>query len=453
VESIMTGGFPKSASALAIAAAGLLIGNATLAPTIARAADLGGDCCADLEERVAQLEATSVRKGNKKVSLTISGRVHANVMYWNDNSSLNWPTEAKTAFDHNSDVYFGNTAGSGSNIVLNGSGRVNADLSAGFLMTLSDDFSKTDDQIGHQKGPELLGDTTYVFLSSRSLGELRLGNMASASDNGAYLNFGAATVGGLAGGRFVGNFRLRDLAGRVTDVTYSQILHEWTDNNENRLMYISPNLDGFKLYADVGGDDTASVALAWVGKFNTLKVEAGVGYQQSSRADGVNHQAQFNTVANGGTASSAFDPMTDAANSTLRVFGTSASVWDTASGLFLSAEYGKAYSARATRQDISNWFVEGGWQKNVSGLGLTSLYAQYNKQYNGLQNGTEGHLFGVGIDQAIDSAASNIYLHYQRDSFDTDGVVTNATDVTAAGNKSVNSQAIDSVTGGMIIHF
>ncbi len=32
------------------------------------AADLGGDCCADLEERIAELEATTARKGNRKVS-------------------------------------------------------------------------------------------------------------------------------------------------------------------------------------------------------------------------------------------------------------------------------------------------------------------------------------------------------------------------------------------------
>ena len=36
------------------------------------AADLGGNCCADLEERIAELEATTARKGNRKVSLTVS---------------------------------------------------------------------------------------------------------------------------------------------------------------------------------------------------------------------------------------------------------------------------------------------------------------------------------------------------------------------------------------------
>ena len=455
----MTGGFPKSASALAIAAAaGLLASSLSLAPSKAVAADLGGDCCADLEERVANLEVTTARKGNKKVSLTISGRVHANIMYWNDNFGASFPNDPNTAFDHNSDVYFGNTAGSGSNIVLNGSGKVTSDLSAGFLMTLADDFGGTNNQISHQTGPSLLGDTTYVFLASKALGELRLGNMASASDNGYYLNFGAATVGGLAGGRFTGDFRLRNTAGKLTDVTYSQILHEWSDKNENRLMYISPNLGGFKLYADVGGDDTASAALAWVGKFNTVNLEAGVGYQTSTRIDGVSHQVQF--TANPpvtGTGSTAFAPLTNTANDNLRELGVSGSIYETNSGLFLSGEYSRAYSAIATRQDISNWFVEGGWQKNVTGAGLTSIYAQYMVQYNGLKNDTQGHLFGVGIDQAIDSAASNVYLHYQRDSYDTDGGIpgggAGASLASTGPAGAVNSQAIDSVTGGMIIHF
>ena len=47
-----------------------------------RAADLGGNCCADLEERIAELEATTARKGNRKVSLTISGYINEAVMWF-----------------------------------------------------------------------------------------------------------------------------------------------------------------------------------------------------------------------------------------------------------------------------------------------------------------------------------------------------------------------------------
>lgn len=55
----------------------------------AQAADLGGNCCADLEERIAELESTTARKGNRKVSLTISGWVNEAVFFWDDGRESN----------------------------------------------------------------------------------------------------------------------------------------------------------------------------------------------------------------------------------------------------------------------------------------------------------------------------------------------------------------------------
>jgi hypothetical protein len=70
----MFGGLTKTFSRIAIAAAlGLTLGGFAFKATPAQAADLGGDCCADLEERVAEHEATTARKGNKKVSVTLLG--------------------------------------------------------------------------------------------------------------------------------------------------------------------------------------------------------------------------------------------------------------------------------------------------------------------------------------------------------------------------------------------
>src|SRR5262245_14719568 len=79
----MTGGPHKQYSCVAVLfAAGLLTGGAAVMP--AAAADLGGNCCVDLEERVAELEATTARKGNRKVSLTISGQVSTAIMAWDN---------------------------------------------------------------------------------------------------------------------------------------------------------------------------------------------------------------------------------------------------------------------------------------------------------------------------------------------------------------------------------
>ena len=62
---------------------------ASLFGTSAIAADLGGNCCADLEERIAELEATTARKGNRKVSLTVSGHVNEAVLWWDDDFESN----------------------------------------------------------------------------------------------------------------------------------------------------------------------------------------------------------------------------------------------------------------------------------------------------------------------------------------------------------------------------
>jgi hypothetical protein len=87
----------KSTGGVALlTAAGLYLGSAGMAP--AQAADLGGDCCADLEERVAELEATVARKGNRRVSLTISGQVTTAVMAWDAGASIDAINAEKESF-------------------------------------------------------------------------------------------------------------------------------------------------------------------------------------------------------------------------------------------------------------------------------------------------------------------------------------------------------------------
>ena len=451
----------KLASSLAVlATAGL----ALAAPAPARAADLGGDCCADLETRVAALESTAVRKGNKKVSLTISGRVHANIMAWQDNFGVTDPGVGGAVnfpFDHLSDVYFGNAANNESRIVFDGDAKISPDLTAGFEMTIKQNPSDSSDdttkhsQINHQSKLFLKPDVTYVFLRSERLGELRLGSMFSAADDAYYVDFGAPSVaGGLAGSRFVGDFKLRDtgLPGTLTDVTYAHVLYELSDSLENRLMYISPTVGGFTFKADVGGDDTASVGLGYSltqGKWN---VSFGAGYQVSRSADG--------DSINGGQAVQLESAATAAlATETSRDLALSASIYESASGLFATAQYSVAYADVPGRQDATNWYGRAGWTKDVSGMGATTIDVQYERTDNLLQNDTSAHLWGIGIDQALDAVASNIYLHYQHNSFDTTDVVTNADDpsntptANCGGGCLVDAQSIDSLTAGMIVRF
>ena len=66
-------------------AAGLFSGGVATA----NAAYLSGSCCADLEERIAELEATTARKGARSVSFTISGWVDEAIFFWNDGVEQN----------------------------------------------------------------------------------------------------------------------------------------------------------------------------------------------------------------------------------------------------------------------------------------------------------------------------------------------------------------------------
>jgi hypothetical protein len=51
------------------------------------AADLNGSCCGDLEQRIAELEATTAIKGDRKMSLSIIGQVHRVILWWDDGRS------------------------------------------------------------------------------------------------------------------------------------------------------------------------------------------------------------------------------------------------------------------------------------------------------------------------------------------------------------------------------
>src|SRR4029079_17914934 len=132
-EVRMIGGLLKSTSRVALfAAAGLLMGG--VAMPSAKAADLGGDCCADLEERVAELEATTARKGNRKMSLTITGQVHRIVLWWDDG--------------HLSRTYYGlDNTNSSSRFIMLGSAKVNSHVSMGFEIMIEIEAGGTSSKV------------------------------------------------------------------------------------------------------------------------------------------------------------------------------------------------------------------------------------------------------------------------------------------------------------------
>ena len=103
---------------LLAAAAALIAGGAMPAA----AADLGGDCCTDLEDRIAELEATAARKGNRKVSLMISGWVNEEIALWDDGTERN--------------AYIGTSPVQQSRFKFLGEAKIDKDWSAGYLLEI-----------------------------------------------------------------------------------------------------------------------------------------------------------------------------------------------------------------------------------------------------------------------------------------------------------------------------
>ena len=116
----MTGGLRGTVSLMAIAALSCVVGATVFVAKPAKAADLGGDCCADLEERVAELEATTARKGNKKVSVQIYGKVNRALMFWDDGGEQN--------------VYSVDNYNESSRTGFKGNAKISDDWSAGYRL-------------------------------------------------------------------------------------------------------------------------------------------------------------------------------------------------------------------------------------------------------------------------------------------------------------------------------
>ena len=191
----MFGGLTKTSSRIALATAlGLTLGGVALKATPAKAADLGGDCCADLEERVAELEATTVRKGNKKVSVTLSGWVVKSMNFWESGVD-----DGFVVGDKDYDL--------GSCFAVTGSATIAPGWSGGFNMTVTaagsvfgvssnevDEFSSLDGRFDGGSFGNINTLYSFIYIKSDHWGTLNWGHLSPASDNPAVLADASGTV-------------------------------------------------------------------------------------------------------------------------------------------------------------------------------------------------------------------------------------------------------------------
>lgn len=471
----MNGGMIKAAGHGAIAAlAGLLLSTGS-----AQAADLGGNCCADLEERVAELEATTVRKGNRRVSLTLSGHINRSILYWDDGFA--------------DDIYAVDNAISNSRFRLTGSAKLTADLSAGFYFEFAMPLGSRSHQVnqfdddgisgsggilgGARRGDGIGGAGDSVigineanwYLNSKHWGKLSVGRQGTATSGISVVNLSntgivANSMPFLWGGAFL----LRNGIGELGAVTWGQqcggpgsaenaaVLFAGSAgpysvdcsihalSRRDSVEYSTPTWHGFTFGASWGEDDFFDLAARYAAEWFGFRVAGGLGYRWYD-------DREPDILVLG-------PPDRQLDDTDRRHWLTSGSLMHVASGLFVAGTWTQ-YEYRGenpheifdldlgrNRPDTHLWWVNGGIQKNWTGWGATTFYGEYGHVEDGMTGlianqaavpgpgtllsglaplGANGVVvdsdmdwWGVGTVQKIDAAAMDLYLAYRQYSAD-----------------------------------
>jgi predicted porin len=426
----------RKSSLGALVAAGLLAGG--LSAGSASAADLGGNCCADLEERIAELEATTARKGNRKVSLTISGWVAEQVMWWDDGEETN--------------VYVGGIGTTlASHFKFTGQATISPGWYAGYVIHAEVYGSETllmTDQT-RATGPSIydsvgLAGTNYSgistlqsfwFINSDHLGKVSVGKQSMASDNTAILVDGS---GSLVPANYVpfdyGGFFLRNNATGALSGT--RIVQTFTHIDRNGLpvnavRYDSPTFAGFSVSASWGEDDVWDVAARYAGEFNGFKVAIAGAYVESTDEASV-------SCLGSGINPCGLENMAAGDKS----FQIGAYVEHVPTGVFVYGAWGDNEND-ITNGESDSWYVKAGLRERWTPLGHTVLYGEYltGDQENaaGVDTG-DFDLWGLGAVQEIDAAAMSLWVSYRN---------IEAGD----GAANVNSLDFQYVKAGALINF
>jgi len=428
---MMIGGrFLKTSSKLAVtAAAGIFMSGYALSS--AQAVGFDGD----LEERVAELEATTVRKGNRKVSLKLSGQVNRSLLWWDDGYEDN--------------VYSVDNSNTSTRFRLTGKVGVLPGISAGYKMEFDVETARSGsvDQINDDRGArydDAGGDGDLQvrvgewYIEIDPIGKLTVGQGSPATDDLVKINLGGtavATKDGLimdtGGGFFLRESGVPGVGG-LSAATWGALAPGLDTARMDRVRYDSPTIAGFTLSAAWGEDDFWDVALRFAQEIGGIRIAGGIGYSEDhdEEADGAGFGLNTD-VSNYKGSISAWAPGLlgvgpyVSASFVHREFDGDANV---ISNIF-SPNNGRAL------RDFDFWRVEGGVRHNFTGLGDTTIYAEYAEADDGLDSGTGGgifcntpcgglnfleettnssvEMFGLGIVQRINPAAMELFISYR----------------------------------------
>jgi hypothetical protein len=387
---------------LLAATAALLI---AVEPAPGHAADFGGACCGDLEDRIAELEATTARKGNRPVSLSISGELNRALLIWDDG------TQSDATIVDNA------APAEASKLRFSGEGRFGAGWKSGFIVEIG--FTDSSSLFVNQVNDEAGGDTSFEtrlanwYIEGERAGRLTVGQQSSATDAITTIDLSRAHTDPVTWHNAA--FGIRGAGGDYTGLTWGNVAWGLEGYKGDFVRYDSPVLYGFVASAAWGENDSWDAALRFKQDLDTVRIAAGAGYLWVGDDSTVSLYPNDTVVASG-----------------------SLSVMHVPSGLFGNLAGGRAEIAREALIAPDNpdsgtmWMGQIGVEKRITPFGATTLYGEFGQYhdlmlgYSGFDgnnppslaggsvpaaaiSGTQVSRWGVGAVQQFETAALEMY--------------------------------------------
>ena len=332
----------------------------------AYAADLGGNCCADLEERIAELEATTARKGNRQVTLEVSGQVHEAVLFL-DVPGYDGPK---------SRIIPG--AQSQSRFRVTGKVKLTGEWSAGYLMEFGvGSFGDTG-----ENNRDLTTRHSALYIKSKSVGTIWLGHTSLASDGAAEMDLSRSSIASVP-------LSLSPVDGAVLGVNG---LIPFDGGRASVVKYVSPDIGGFSVSGAVSTEDVYDAALRYAGEFGSVRLAGAIAYRNDNGP--------------------AWLPLPN----TQTIVG-SASIMELKSGLFANVSYGNM-KLDGVDDHFKGYAVRGGIEGSFDSRKVT-VYGEWARIDAGID--TLDTLWGGGI--VTNFGALDIYLSGKQ--IDIDGEKSN----------------------------
>jgi porin-like protein len=345
-----------------------------------------------LDERVAELEQTVPNTGNRVLQLNMYGQIDRAFLFWHDG----FDSGTYGVDNHTSSSRFGFV---GQTVIKPG-------WTAGYRFEIDTPFPSSDEVFNGSNGANgPFGDTVrvrqnYWNIAAQDLGRVSVGFQSPATDDITIINLGSQIND--AAVHFNSAFHIRlDLLTPpiVTDLTWGQIAHNVDSLRGHFIRYDTPILGGF-LLSTAWNEDVWDAALRYQTAAGGFRFAGGAGYMRDDA---------FKFEDARGSASLIHD----------------------ATGLYASVAGGWRNAAHEVPINAGDaWFhyVQLGVSRQWIGAGKTTFYVDRGlyKNFNvgeilsivpgtgeevpwGTLVDTEVRRWGLGVEQAVDSASLLLY--------------------------------------------